>query len=415
MQRAYLCRAMQRAPDGLHTTVVSPVRPDYSGEEQSTARRRRRPLEAAEATSCTCPHRAYRPHRPPCRTPAGCPTRARRHRRARRAGAGWHDAAQQPGRDGVRSAGRSLVRTRAARDLPGRAALRRTRGRDRRESRHADVAAARPGRRRHPASTSVPGPPDALRIPPHAHGRRSVPDGADVLAVGEAFRRQQSGLPQELVHRPCGHAMLPLLICRPAASRSTSAASVSRSSRSRTSDRSVCRSTACTSAPIPGASSMNGPVHVIDVIGDRWTALVQAASYYGLHRFADIQAALSVSTNTLADRLRMLVQAGVFSTDASTRTIRRGMHIGSRREGASCICRPSRCTNGLIVGCCEAALRRSSSCIAPAAIRLKVPSSATIAARSCSPSDVNHAGRRRACLAARRRSERPNDRDELNA
>ena len=54
-------------------------------------------------------------------------------------------------------------------------------------------------------------------------------------------------------------------------------------------------------------------MHVIDVIGDRWTSLVQASSYYGLHRFADIQAALSVSTNTLADRLRMLVQAGVFS------------------------------------------------------------------------------------------------------
>ena len=33
-------------------------------------------------------------------------------------------------------------------------------------------------------------------------------------------------------------------------------------------------------------------VHVIDVIGDRWTALVQASTYYGLHRFADIQAAL---------------------------------------------------------------------------------------------------------------------------
>ena len=50
-------------------------------------------------------------------------------------------------------------------------------------------------------------------------------------------------------------------------------------------------------------------MHVIDVIGDRWTALVQASSYFGLHRFADIQAALSVPTNTLADRLRMLVQA----------------------------------------------------------------------------------------------------------
>ena len=52
---------------------------------------------------------------------------------------------------------------------------------------------------------------------------------------------------------------------------------------------------------------------MLDVVGDRWTALVQASAYYGLHRFADIQAALSIPTNTLSDRLRLLVQAGVFS------------------------------------------------------------------------------------------------------
>jgi hypothetical protein len=53
-------------------------------------------------------------------------------------------------------------------------------------------------------------------------------------------------------------------------------------------------------------------IDVIDVIGDRWTSLVQAAAYFGLHRFADIQAALAMPTNTLSDRLRLLVKAGVF-------------------------------------------------------------------------------------------------------
>ncbi|HEX7375306.1 MAG TPA: helix-turn-helix domain-containing protein [Steroidobacteraceae bacterium] len=121
-----------------------------------------------------------------------------------------------------------------------------------------------------------------------------------------------SGLPKELVHKTCGHSMLPLLVCR-SCSEPLSIGDVRVEIVAEPDEHQV-------SLPQhylhSGRNSWRGgtgrSVRVIDVIGDRWTALVQAATYYGLHRFADIQTALAVPTNTLSDRLRLLVQAGVF-------------------------------------------------------------------------------------------------------
>jgi DNA-binding HxlR family transcriptional regulator len=123
----------------------------------------------------------------------------------------------------------------------------------------------------------------------------------------------KSGLPQELVHATCGASMRPLLVCR-ACREPIDIGNVRVEIVAEPDERQVSLPKHCLHT---GANSWreagDRTVHVVDVIGDRWTALVQAATYYGLHRFADIQAALSVPTNTLADRLRLLVQAGVFS------------------------------------------------------------------------------------------------------
>jgi DNA-binding HxlR family transcriptional regulator len=122
-----------------------------------------------------------------------------------------------------------------------------------------------------------------------------------------------SGLPQDLLHKTCGQSMLPLLICRtcaePIAINDIRVEVVAEPDERQVSLPKHCLHTGQDS----WRDAERGTVHVIDVIGDRWTALVQAATYYGLHRFADIQAALAVPTNTLADRLRLLVQAGVFT------------------------------------------------------------------------------------------------------
>jgi DNA-binding HxlR family transcriptional regulator len=51
--------------------------------------------------------------------------------------------------------------------------------------------------------------------------------------------------------------------------------------------------------------------HVIDVVGDRWSAVVLATLFFGLHRYDDINAALGIATNILSDRLKRLAKGGL--------------------------------------------------------------------------------------------------------
>lgn len=51
--------------------------------------------------------------------------------------------------------------------------------------------------------------------------------------------------------------------------------------------------------------------HVVDVLGDRWTALVVACSYFGVTRFDDIVHSIGIATNILSDRLKVLLNVGV--------------------------------------------------------------------------------------------------------
>lgn len=51
--------------------------------------------------------------------------------------------------------------------------------------------------------------------------------------------------------------------------------------------------------------------HVVDVVGDRWTALMFSAALFGLCRYDEFQDRLGIATNILADRLRLLTDAGV--------------------------------------------------------------------------------------------------------
>ena len=121
-----------------------------------------------------------------------------------------------------------------------------------------------------------------------------------------------SGLSKELLHKSCGHAMAPLLVCRacgkPLAIQDVRVEIVAEPDERQVSLPKRYLHTGSASWRDAGSRSID----VIDVIGDGWTSLVQAAAYFGLHRFADIQAALAIPTNTLSDRLRLLVQAGVF-------------------------------------------------------------------------------------------------------
>lgn len=55
----------------------------------------------------------------------------------------------------------------------------------------------------------------------------------------------------------------------------------------------------------------------IDIFGDRWTQQVLAAFFLGAHRYEEIRAQTRISTNLLADRLRLLVEHGLLERRTS--------------------------------------------------------------------------------------------------
>ncbi|MDR3101611.1 MAG: helix-turn-helix transcriptional regulator [Paraburkholderia sp.] len=50
----------------------------------------------------------------------------------------------------------------------------------------------------------------------------------------------------------------------------------------------------------------------VDIVGDRWALLIVRDAFDGARRFGDFLASLGVARNILSDRLKMLVEAGVF-------------------------------------------------------------------------------------------------------
>src|SRR5882757_8177005 len=52
----------------------------------------------------------------------------------------------------------------------------------------------------------------------------------------------------------------------------------------------------------------------MDLLGDWWTPLVLREAFYGYRRFDEFQRSLGIARNTLADRLRRLVDGGMLCT-----------------------------------------------------------------------------------------------------
>jgi DNA-binding HxlR family transcriptional regulator len=49
----------------------------------------------------------------------------------------------------------------------------------------------------------------------------------------------------------------------------------------------------------------------VDLLGDAWTPLIVRDAFYGARRFDEFQSGLGIARNTLADRLRRLVDEGL--------------------------------------------------------------------------------------------------------
>lgn len=61
-------------------------------------------------------------------------------------------------------------------------------------------------------------------------------------------------------------------------------------------------------APPPDRCSIQ---RTLDVVGDRWTLLILRDLFRGVRRFSRIQTDLGIAKNLLADRLGVLVEAGI--------------------------------------------------------------------------------------------------------
>jgi DNA-binding HxlR family transcriptional regulator len=120
-------------------------------------------------------------------------------------------------------------------------------------------------------------------------------------------------LPQELLHQTCGKKMVPVYRCT-----ECKGEIVPRDVRFTPGrkSRAVAKIPPRYQRRYKSTREKNGDmsredVTALDCFGDRWTALVLAAEFFGLKRFDDIASAIGIATNILSDRLQLLVQSGI--------------------------------------------------------------------------------------------------------
>jgi len=117
-------------------------------------------------------------------------------------------------------------------------------------------------------------------------------------------------IPPQLEHRPCGHTALPELHCRHCGA-PMGAGDLDIELQPSRPGTSRPRPQRRSKPSRPGREVDTTFFHVVDVVGDRWTALMFYAALFGLRRYDEFQDCLGIATNILADRLRVLTDAGV--------------------------------------------------------------------------------------------------------
>jgi DNA-binding HxlR family transcriptional regulator len=139
--------------------------------------------------------------------------------------------------------------------------------------------------------------------------------GAVVLNswIWETRWAKDDSIPRVLFHKTCGHSIHPNVLCKQCdkvihLSDTSYAIASDTANIERTTPRSQRRSK---NPDISGEGVNQEYFHVLDILGDRWTALVVAAALFGMKRYDDIVSAIGISTNILADRLKLLVNVGV--------------------------------------------------------------------------------------------------------
>lgn len=117
----------------------------------------------------------------------------------------------------------------------------------------------------------------------------------------------------ELVHMGCGQTFQPVMEC---ANCNTdvrledASFELGPGSARDVREKKVRRRSSIATSEIPSQRALYR--NLINLIGDRWTANVIALAFHGITRFDEFHRELPVATNILSDRLRLLVEEGVF-------------------------------------------------------------------------------------------------------
>lgn len=97
-------------------------------------------------------------------------------------------------------------------------------------------------------------------------------------------------------------------------------------------DKKVRRRSSLSVDAVPGERALYR--NLIHLVGDRWTANVIALGFHHLHRFDEFHRELPVATNILADRMRFLVEEGIFETRRyQERPVRYDYHLTEKGWG----------------------------------------------------------------------------------
>jgi DNA-binding HxlR family transcriptional regulator len=117
----------------------------------------------------------------------------------------------------------------------------------------------------------------------------------------------------QLVHLKCGQTFAPemrCLSCNEGISVSDVIYNPGPGATRDERDNKVRRRSSISVLDVPSSRSLYK--NLIHLVGDRWTANLIALSFHGLTRFDQFHEELPVATNILADRLKFLVEEGVF-------------------------------------------------------------------------------------------------------
>ena len=139
----------------------------------------------------------------------------------------------------------------------------------------------------------------------------------DSAIMAVAWERQWYSNPQldrvELVHRNCGRPFTAVMRCvacdDPVLARDVSYAPGPGAARD-VREKKVRRRSSISIAEVPSERALY--LNLINIVGDRWTSNLIALAYHGCTRFEHFHRELPVATNILSDRLRFLVEQGVF-------------------------------------------------------------------------------------------------------